>query len=334
MNATPQPTDEMIVAFLVEGGDEFTTGEALSDKLGLSRGDVWKHLEALRTLGYRIENSPTKGYRLLEVPDRVSALEVAHLLNTRDLGRVFEHRESTDSTHADAWALAEEGAAHGTVVIAEAQAAGRGRRGRAWSCIAGKDVALSIVLRPSGSAATAPEYTLVAAVAAAQTLIEAGAPVAIKWPNDLVAGSQKVAGILTELSADADGIRFLVLGLGINVNSIPEEFPEALSGTLTSLLALRGQPVPRALFVAALLGHLEHWLDIYEEQGFEPIRTAWKAHAAHLGQEVLVRSEAQELRGVAEDLDPTGALILRLADGSTTRILAGDVEAVRARKGP
>lgn len=323
--------EEMILSFLAEGGSDFISGATLSDKLGLSRTAVWKHVESLRKLGYTIEAQPARGYRLLQVPDRLTPLEVSPLLSTRDLGRTLHHFEALPSTNVQAFELAQEGALHGEVVITEAQTAGKGRRGRAWVSPAGKNLAMSLILRPEISPTRAPELTLVAAVALAETLKEAGANAQIKWPNDVQLDGLKVAGILTELSADTERVHFIVLGIGVNLNAEASDFPPDVRELATSVALARKQQVPRALFTAALLTKLEQWLDTWQEQGFAPVRERWKALSSILGKEVLVRSDAKELRGVAEDIDESGALLLRV-DGRIERVLAGDVEQVRPRK--
>ncbi|MBL8922649.1 MAG: biotin--[acetyl-CoA-carboxylase] ligase [Myxococcaceae bacterium] len=322
----------MILSFLAEGGTDFISGATLSDKLGLSRTAVWKHVETLRKLGYTIEAQPARGYRLLQVPDRLTALEISPMLSTRELGRTLHHFDSLPSTNAQAFELAQEGALNGEVVIAEAQTAGKGRRGRSWVSPAGKNLSMSVILKPEIAPTRAPELTLVAAVALAETLGEAGAPALIKWPNDVQLEGRKVAGILTELSADTERVHFVVLGIGVNLNTAAADFPDDLRELATSVAIMRGQPVPRALFTAALLTRLEAWLDTWQQNGFGPVRDRWKALSSILGAEVLVRSDSKELRGVAEDIDDSGALLLRV-DGRVERILAGDVEQVRPRKG-
>ncbi len=332
MESAESSNEEMILSFLAEGGDEFVSGAVLSDKLGLSRTAVWKYVEQLRRLGYRIEAQPSRGYRLVEIPDRLTELELAPLLGTHELGRTLHCFDSVGSTNAEAFSLAQDGAFHGEVVVAEQQTEGRGRRGRTWASPARKNLYLSVVLRPELPPQRAPEVTLVAAVALAETLREAGVQASIKWPNDLLVDGKKVAGILTELSADTEKVHFVVLGLGVNLNATPSDFPAEVAGLATSVMMARNQKVPRALFTAALLTKLEHWLELWTEQGFGPVREAWKAATSTLGHEVLVRGEKSELKGVAEDIDESGALLLRV-NGSLERVLAGDVEQVRSKKG-
>lgn len=326
-----QSNEEMILAFLAEGGEDYVSGAALSDKLGLSRTAVWKHVEQLRRLGYRIDAQASRGYRLLEVPDRLTTLEIGPLLATRELGRTLHHYETVESTNSKAFELAHEGGFHGEVIVTEHQTAGKGRRGRAWSSPAGKSLAMSVILRPEIAPARAPELTLVAAVALAQTLRDSGVEAKIKWPNDVQIGGRKVAGILTELSADVERVHFVVLGIGVNLNAETGDFPPEVAELATSVQVVRRSPVHRALFTAALLGQLETWVDRWTDEGFEPVRAAWKELSSTLGEEVLVRADNRELRGIAEDIDPSGALLLRVGD-KLERVLSGDVEQLRARK--
>jgi BirA family transcriptional regulator, biotin operon repressor / biotin---[acetyl-CoA-carboxylase] ligase len=329
----PEPgrsgSEELVLAFLAEANDEFVSGEAISDKLGLSRAAVWKHVNALRAQGYRIDALPARGYRLVEIPDRLGELELRPLLNTHDLGATLHWYAEVGSTNDVAKRLAEEGAAHGEVVLAEAQSAGRGRRGRAWASPPGRSVYLSVVLRPDLPPTRAPELTLLAAVAICQAARQAGVAAAeIKWPNDVMAGGRKLAGILTEMAAEMERVQWVVLGMGINVNGGTEDFPPELRAIATTLAAERGSPVPRVLFTAALLATLEGWLDRHAAEGFEPVRAAWRELSGTLGREVRIRNGQEELTGRAEDIDEAGALLLRTASG-VQRVLVGDVEVLR-----
>lgn len=331
--APEQSNEELILSFLVEAGDELTSGELLSDKLGLSRAAVWKVVESLRKKGYRIDAAPARGYRLVEVPDRLTSLELSPLLTTHDIGRSIHYFETLGSTSETAQRLAAEGAFHGEVVVSEEQTEGRGRRGRRWASPPGLNLYFSVILRPELPPRRAPELTLLAAVALARALRDSGVQAEIKWPNDLEVGKQKIAGILTELTADPDQVQHVILGVGVNLNATAADFPPELRPTATSVLLSRGQKVPRALFAAALWARLEELLDLHAEQGFQPIRQAWKELSSTLGQEVLVKTEERELRGRAEDIDETGALLLRLQGGSLERVLAGDVEQLRPKRG-
>src|SRR5512134_1189717 len=297
MAGEPQNSEELVLSFLAEAGDEFVSGEAISDKLGLTRAAVWKHVEALRAHGYRIDAIPARGYRLAEVPDRLTALELRPLLNTHDLGQTLHAYDEISSTSDRAKELAEEGAEHGTVVIAESQTAGRGRRGRTWASPARRNLYFSVVLRPDLPPARAPELTLVASVALCDALRQAGVEAGIKWPNDVLASGRKIAGVLTELAAEPDRVHWVVIGAGLNVNARREDFPEELRDEATSVLLERGQPAPRALLAAASFTALEDWLDRHAEEGFGPIRDAWRARSVTLGREVRVAADGREISG-------------------------------------
>ena len=323
-------SEEMVLAFLAEAGDEFVSGEAISDKLGLSRAAVWKHVNGLRAQGYRIDAVPARGYRLVEIPDRLGALELRPLLSTHDLGQVLHCHDELPSTNDLAKQLAEEGAASGEVVIAESQTAGRGRRGRGWISPPRKNLYLSAIVRPDLPPQRAPEVTLVASVAVCEAVRQAGVNAVIKWPNDVLFEGRKLAGILLEMAAEMDRVQWLVIGIGVNLNLAPGELPDDLRDVATSVAAERGSPVPRALFTAALLGGLEEWLDRHAAEGFEPIRQAWRSLSGTLGREVRASVGEGEVTGVAEDIDETGALLVRGAAG-LTRIVAGEVQLLRSR---
>jgi len=326
-----QTQEELILGFLADGRDEYTSGEALSAKLGLSRTAVWKHVESLRGKGYRIDAVPARGYRLVDVPDRLTPLELTPLLSTHHLGQSIHFHDTLPSTNQTAFKLAAEGAEHGEVVITDQQTAGKGRRGRTWVSPKGLNLYFSAILRPELAPQHAPELTLVAAVALAETLRETGADARIKWPNDVQIDGRKVAGILTELSAEPERVHFVVLGVGVNLNAGREDFPPEVAPTAISLSEALGERVNRALFTTHLWGRLEEWLDLHHEVGFDPVRKRWKELSSTLGQEVLVRTDRTELRGVAEDIDEAGALLVRTAEGSLERVLAGDVEQLRPR---
>ncbi len=262
------------------------------------------------------------------MPDRIGPLELRPFLNTHDVGQVLHWYEELASTSERAKELAEEGAEHGEVVIAESQTAGRGRRGRTWASPARKNLYFSIVLRPELPPSRAPELTLLASVALCDALRQAGVGAGIKWPNDLLASGRKIAGVLTELAAEPDRVHWIVLGVGVNVNARPEDFPEELRSSATSVLVERGQPAPRALLAAACFTAIEEWLDRHAEEGFGPVRDAWRERSVTLGREVRVTVEGRELSGIAEDIDEGGALLVRGPSG-VERVLAGDVTLLR-----
>lgn len=236
---------------------------------------------------------------------------------------VIEH-DILESTNDEACRLASDGAAEGTVVWAHQQRAGRGRRGRQWQSPEG-NLYFSVLLRPAAPPAMAAQLSLVAAVAMADTLADIlpdGARVEQKWPNDVLVDGKKIAGILLESSgATADRVDWLVIGCGLNIAVTPDD--TALPAT--SLAAEGASSADRKAVLMALLDSLHRWRGEWETAGITPVRTAWLARARGLGQEITVRLPTHEFEGQFLDMDDSGALIVRLPDGSEKAVTAGDV---------
>lgn len=323
MDSIEQLSEQLVLGLLADARDGFLSGEALSDKLGLPRTVVFRRIDDLRSKGYQIDSVPRRGYRLTGVPDRLTSLELAPLLGSLALGASIHAFDLVDSTNEVARALAEDGAEHGTLVVAEAQRRGRGRRGRSWLSPPKANLYFSLVLRPELPIHRVHELTLLAAVAVAEVLQEAGFEAAIKWPNDLMIRGRKVGGILTELTLEDDRVRFVVLGIGLNVNLDP--IPEEIARFATSLSLERGEPLPRAFLLAALLAGLETWLEKDVALGFEPVRQRWRELSSTLGRQVQIDDGPAAIEGVAVDLAVDGALLVRDAAGVVHRVVAGDV---------
>lgn len=316
-------SDERLLALLRAG--EYVSGEAIAEALGITRAAVGKRVDGLRRRGFTVAAAPRRGYRLDGEPDALSADVVGARLTTAWLGRAWRHVARVGSTNdeAAAWARAADPAPHGAVVVADAQDAGRGRLGRKWHSPPGESLYLSVVLRPPLPPHRVPPLTLAAGVAVAETLLAFDVTPALKWPNDVQLDGRKVAGILTEMSADLNRVHHLVVGIGVNVNT--RAFPEELAAIATSVAAARGAEVARAELAARLCARLEHWVDTFVADGAAPVVAAWKQHARFFGTRVKVTAGRDRVEGVAEDLDDDGALRLRLADGSAYRVVAGEV---------
>lgn len=246
-------------------------------------------------------------------------------LRTHRLGHALFTRDEVDSTNDLAWDLAQQGADEGACVVADAQTRGRGRSGRAWHTAPGKGLALSVLLHPGcdpGALTTAP---LVAGLALARGLDALGFQARLKWPNDLLAGTRKLSGILAESRRNAEGTDIVVMGVGVNVAQSEEDFPAELRGQATSL-AIEGRRVPREGVAAAFLNALEPLWDEHQEGDHDEVLDAWRRQARFWGRPVTVRTGAGELKGVALDLDPSGGLIVETDSGERTTVFAGDLQ--------
>lgn len=321
---------EAILGLFRQAPDGFLSGGRLSEALGVSRTAVWKQIEQLRQLGYRIEAVPSRGYRLLAAPDLPLAEELRTGLDTRVVGREIRYLAETDSTNRQAYALGEAGAREGLVVIADRQTAGKGRMGRTWVSPPGVNLYLSVVLRPPLPPHAAPLLTFVSTLAVSRAIAAVSGLVPThKWPNDVLVNGCKVAGLLNEMSAEADRIRFVVLGIGVNLNMTADQFPDELRMPATSLLLAGGRPVARALFARTLLEQLDALYAGFLQRGPAPILAEWEAGCDLIGRQVEVDEGGSGIvRGRVVGIDRDGALLLTLADGSSERILAGDVRVV------
>ncbi len=304
----------------------YLSGEEISRRLDVSRTAIWKHMQALKEEGYKIESHARRGYRLCSVPDLLLAEEIRNGLRTKLIGQNgIVHLEEVDSTNNIAKQLAAKGCEEGLIVVAEEQTLGRGRLARGWFSPYGKGVWFSVVLRPPFAPQEAPKCTLLAAVAVARALREiSGVECGIKWPNDILFQGRKLVGILTEMSAEMDAINHVVIGMGINVNIKPEEFPKELEEIAVSLAALSGREFSRILILQAILVHLEGLYQEVLQKGFAPVLDAWRSLSLTLGQEVRVMGLKDEFSGVARDIDDDGALLVETAEG-LKRVLTGDV---------
>jgi BirA family biotin operon repressor/biotin-[acetyl-CoA-carboxylase] ligase len=314
---------ETILHSLRQGGR--ISGEELGQNLRISRTAVWKYITALRREGYHIDSSPGKGYSLVSAPDSLLPEEIKAGLRTSLLGRrIAYHRELT-STQDAARSLAAQVADEGTIVIAETQVAGRGRIGRAWASPPG-GIYLSIILRPDIEPSEALGFPLIAGVAVAQAIEQlTGLKPQLKWPNDIIVAGRKAGGILTEMSAEMDRINYIILGIGVNVNTERAHFPEEIEGIATSLRTECGKEVSRVQLVQGILAELESLYQVFQVSGFEPIRERWKARSCTIGARVSIRGAREQVEGEAIDIDEDGALILRKAGGALERVVAGDV---------
>ncbi|MFP6639189.1 MAG: biotin--[acetyl-CoA-carboxylase] ligase [Myxococcota bacterium] len=324
-----QHAAQEILAALRIADESPYSGEALSARLGVSRAQIWKHVSQLRRRGYQIEGAPGGGYRLTGSPDRLYPEQIGPGLQTQWLARTLHYLDETDSTNEDAARLAREGAPHGTAVIAEAQTAGRGRLGRDFYSPAYQNLYTSIVLRPTLETGRIPTLLLAAGLAVAQAVAETlgeTAPIEIKWPNDVLIRGLKTSGVLMELEAEENRVTSAILGIGVNLNTDPAEFPEEFRESATSLASQLGQPVDRIRFTQLLYSTLEEVIDRHAEAGLEGVRSQFEAFFRMRGRRVRVAGvDGGQFEGRARGVADNGALEIETDSGQVVKVLAGDV---------
>jgi BirA family biotin operon repressor/biotin-[acetyl-CoA-carboxylase] ligase len=306
----------------------FVSGQELCKYYGVSRTAIWKAIKQLEKDGYAIEAQNNKGYRLVEDNglDIFSKVEIESHLDTEWVGRNLIFHKETGSTNLDAKKLADEGGESGTLVVADMQSAGRGRRGRDWVSPAGKDIYMTLMLRPECTPQRASALTLVMALAVLEGIAEViNIPVGIKWPNDIVINNKKTCGILTEMSAELDGIHYVVIGVGINVNQT--EFEGEISKTATSLFIEIGKKINRSKLVARIMHYFELNYMIFEKTwDLTGLVDKYNRYLVNRGKEVRVLDPKGEFDALSEGINENGELIVRRKDnGETCLVYAGEV---------
>jgi len=298
------------------------SGDQISHRLGISRQALWKHIQEIRDLGYDIVAVPHLGYRLASLPNRLFPSEISWHLNTKFIGKKIYYFDVLPSTMDMATELGIKGAPEGTLVLAEAQAQGRGRLGRSWLSPKYKGIYMSLILKPNILPNSAPVLTLLSAVSICEAIKEfAGLDIRIKWPNDLLLSNKKLGGILTELNAEMDATRFIVIGIGLNVNNEKKTLP---SGA-TSLKEQKEENINRIGLLQEILRKLEANYLLFQEEGSPPIIEKWRNYSLTLGKRVKISCHKEHREGEAIDIDTDGGLLIRKDSGLVEKIMAGDV---------
>ncbi|NOU99174.1 biotin--[acetyl-CoA-carboxylase] ligase [Paenibacillus planticolens] len=319
--------NERILELFQQSPEAYVSGEEISRRLNVSRTAIWKHIEELRAAGYEFEAAPRKGYRLVSKPDKWQVTELLQGLRTKVLGQKVHVYGEVDSTQTIAHALVASGAPEGTLVLAEAQTAGRGRMGRAWHSPAGKGIWMSLVLTPRVPVYFLPQLTLLSAVALCRSIQKVcQVDIGIKWPNDLLIKGKKVSGILLESSGEDERLKYVIAGIGISVNLKVEDYPEELRSVATSLAIESGAEIKRETLVQAFLLEFEELYALYLEKGFSPIRLLWEALSVTLKRPIRTHSPSGVIEGIADSLDDSGALTVITGNGEKIKVYSGDIE--------
>ncbi len=303
----------------------YVSGQQLCEKFGVSRTAIWKAINQLKEEGYQVEAVRNRGYHIVSSPDVVTEEELISVLDTVWAGQQVFFFEKTDSTNIQAKQLGEKGMPHGTLVTANQQDKGRGRRGRFWESPAGSSIYMSILLRPEIPPDKAPMLTLVMALSTAEGLKECtGLDVQIKWPNDIVLNGKKLVGILTEMSTEIDYINHVVIGVGINVNI--QTFPEELNEKATSIYIETGHKIKRSKIIAVIMKYFEKNYALFmQAQNLENLKDKYNSLLVNREKEVRILGAKEQFTAIALGINRHGELLVRREDGQEEAVFAGEV---------
>ncbi len=316
-----------ILKYLIE--KEYVSGEVLAQRLGVSRVAVWKQIQKLKDLGYKIISEQNLGYCLISRPDLLLPQEIQRGLNTSYIGKKIFYFPELESTNVIAKEKAllyrTEEIDEGAIVIAEKQNAGKGRLGRKWFSPAG-GIWFSIILYPQLLPSYIPRITLITAVAAVKAVkICTRIEPKIKWPNDILINEKKVCGISTEMSAELDTINWIVVGIGINVNIDHKKFPEDIQENTISLKEVTGREISRVKLAQAFLREFEKYYESLKRRESSSALSEWKSCSYTLGKKIRVDMGERIIAGEAVDINEKGALILKNENGELVEIISGTI---------
>lgn len=301
---------EEILRFL-RSADGYISGQELCNRFGVSRTAVWKAINQLKEAGYEIEAQQNKGYRLVAAPDLMTEAEIKSLMHTDWVAKEVLYFDTIDSTNTKAQELAEKGYPSGTLVVADKQESGKGRRGRSWVSPSGTGIFMTLMIKPDINPNNASMLTLVAALAVAKAITSVtGEEALIKWPNDIVVNGKKVCGILTEMNAQFDYINHIVVGIGINVHN--ESFPEEISQMASSLMIeAGGKRFHRAQIIAETMSYFEQYYDTFlKTQDLSALVREYDELLVNRNKSVRVLDPKEPFDGKAMGITPKGELIV------------------------
>ena len=296
---------------LLRSADGYISGQELCNRFGVSRTAVWKAINQLKEAGYEIEAQQNKGYKLMAAPDLMTEAEIKSLMHTDWVAKEVLYFDTIDSTNTKAQELAEKGYPSGTLVVADKQESGKGRRGRSWVSPSGTGIFMTLMIKPDINPNNASMLTLVAALAVAKAITSVtGEKAMIKWPNDIVVNGKKVCGILTEMNAQFDYINHIVVGIGINVHN--ESFPEEISQMASSLMIeAGGKRFHRAQIIAETMSYFEQYYDTFlKTQDLSALVREYDELLVNRNKSVRVLDPKEPFDGKAMGITPKGELIV------------------------
>ncbi len=311
---------------ILTSSSEYVSGQSLAQTLGVTRQAVWKEINALKSKGFKIESVPNRGYRLSSMPGYLVAEAIKREMRTAIIGSELIVLKSVGSTNDYLKQLGNSGCKNGTVAAAREQVGGKGRLGRVWKSVKDENVMFSVLLRPKMAPSEVSVVTPLAGLAVCKALRElTGLDCRIKWPNDVIVGSKKLVGILTEMSAEFDAVEYIIIGTGINVNQT--EFADDIADKATSLRLEAGREFDKNKLLAAVLNQME---EEFVKCNLEFTGESLKEYTelcATVGKTVSFYRGGNKLSGTASGVAKNGELIVMLSDGSEIRINSGEVTA-------
>ncbi len=328
----PGTTDRRLaglLTLLAENATIVVSGARIAREIGVSRSTVWRWVTRLRELGVRVKGQQRTGYFLEQVPDILTPDMLRQRLKGSLFGKRIYHFFKTDSTNRVALELGHAGEPEGAVVLAEEQTAGRGRAGRAWHSERAAGIYVTLLLRPRLAPVQAPLLTMMAGLSAhAAIQAQTGQTLELKWPNDLLINGKKVGGILTEMHAEPGQIRFVIVGMGLNVNQ--EKFTGELGPIATSLRIETGKPQSRLELLVRLLREFENDYNQFLREGAASVTEKFAAVSSYAkGKRVRVTNGTESFAGTTDGLGPEGLLRVKRDDGDVVTVIAGDVTEAR-----
>ncbi len=316
---------ETIKQIFLQSNHKFISGESLSKELKISRTAVWKQIEELKKEGYQFEAVRKKGYRLINHPDDLFPELITNQLRTKWLGKEIIYNKEVESTQKIAHEFAKNGVPNGTIVIANAQTAGKGRLGRSWTSEKGKGLWFSMIIRPDFSYQKAPLITLFTSLVIFESIRKLyDLDIKIKWPNDIYVNEKKCGGILTEIHGEHDKIHYIIIGIGINTHLT--SFPDDIKHKAVSIEeALKTTP-KRLDLLTEIISYFEEQFEVFSVEGFTPFFKKYNEWLLWKNKKIFINQQNEEISGINKGINADGFLLLEKDNGETIKIVAGDIQ--------
>jgi len=302
--------------------NDFVSGEYLAKNLNVSRTTIWKQIKSFQKNGYVIESIKNKGYKLKKRPDIPYEEEIIPYIKTKKIGKKIKFFNSVNSTNESAKKFIKKNIEEGTIVIAESQIKGRGRKKRFWYSPVG-GLWFSIILYPNIPPQKGMLLTMISSISVAEAIKEyLKINTNIKWPNDLVIENKKFCGILTEIDGDIDRINYSIIGVGINVNN---DINAEMQNKAISLKSKYRGEIKKVKLLISILEKIDFYYDYLIEEKYNFIKEKWLEHSNIIGKKVMVSEDNKKIYGKVIDIDDYGSIIINNNEKSR-KVVTGDLK--------